>query len=585
MEQPELLVRFDKVSYIYPRSTRPALRNISLEIKQGEFIGLIGATGAGKTTLCLTLNGIIPQFYGGRFFGRLRVAGMDTLEHPTRELARHVGMVFQDPESQLVANSVEDEIAFALENLRVPRDEMRARISHVLQVVRLDGCERKHPHELSGGQKQRLAIAAALAMQPTLLVLDEPTSQLDPVGEQEVFSVVGELNRQLGVTVLMAGHAAERLAEHATRIILLSAGELVAFGPPDEIYSQIELLNRHHLRSPQVTTTFYLIGRAGRPVDRLPVRMRDGLQALDALCDRCELTPPFIPPDSGAAGGPAIISVRDLRYTYPDGTRALSGISLDIRAGEYVLIIGHNGAGKTTLVRHFLRLLEPVEGEVLIGGVDTRKFTVGELARRVGYVGQNPDHQIFNATVRDEVSFALRHLGYPAAEVRTRVQASLEAVGLLGVEDVHPLALTKGERARVVLAAVLALQPEVIVLDEPTTGQDYQGAKSILNITRELHRQGKTVIVITHHLYLMPGYARRVLVMGQGKLLLDAPIRQAYHRVDVLASTFLEPPQAVLLARDIGKRTGMELPLLTPEEVAACFTGVKAYDRAAESQT
>jgi|YNPNPStandDraft_1061719.scaffolds.fasta_scaffold19534_3 energy-coupling factor transport system ATP-binding protein len=585
MEQPELLVRFEEVSYIYPHSTRPALRNISLEIRRGEFIGLIGATGAGKTTLCLTLNGIIPQFYGGRFFGRLRVAGMDTLEHPTRQLARHVGMVFQDPESQLVANSVEDEIAFALENLQVPRDEMRARISHVLQAVRLDGYERKHPHELSGGQKQRLAIAAALAMRPTLLVLDEPTSQLDPVGEQEVFSVVGELNRQLGMTVLMAGHAAERLAEYATRIILLSAGELVAVGTPDEIYSQIELLERHHLRPPQIASTFYLIGRAGRPVDRLPVCMRDGLQALDALCGQCELSPSPVTADYTTAEGPAVISVRGLKYTYPDGTQALSGVSLEIREGEYVLIIGQNGAGKTTLIKHFLRLLEPAEGEVLIGGVDTRKFTVGELARRVGYVGQNPDHQIFSATVKDEVSFALRHLGYPAAEIRARTQASLEAVGLLGVEDVHPLALTRGERARVVLAAVLALQPEVIVLDEPTTGQDYQGAKSILDITRELHREGKTVIVVTHHLYMMPGYARRVLVMGRGTLLLDAPIRQAYHQVNVLASTFLEPPQAVLLAREIGKRIGGELPLLTPEEVAACFIGVNAYDRAAESQT
>ncbi|MCX7680427.1 MAG: energy-coupling factor transporter ATPase [Anaerolineae bacterium] len=571
MEPPEPLVQFEAVSYLYPRATRPALRNISLDIRRGEFVGLIGATGAGKTTLCLTLNGIVPQFYGGRFFGRITVAGMDTLEHPTGMLARYVGMVFQDPETQLIANSVEDEVAFALENLQVPREEIRARITYVLQAVRLDGYERKHPSELSGGQKQRLAIAAALAMRPALLVLDEPTSQLDPVGEQEVFAVADELNRELGVTVLMASHAAERLAEYATRLILLSAGSLVAVGSPDEIYPQIELLERHHLRPPQVARTFYLINKAGHPTGRLPVRLEDGLRALDSLCAQCTLTPPSIPPEPQGADGPALVSARDLKYTYPDGTRALNGVSLDIRAGEYVVIIGQNGAGKTTLIKHFLRLLEPTEGKVLIGGRDTREFTVGELARRVGYVGQNPDHQIFNASVKDEVSFALRHLGYPAAEIRARTSASLEALGLLDMQDMHPLALTRGDRARVVLAAVLALQPEVIILDEPTTGQDYRGAKSILDITRELHRQGKTVIVVTHHLYLMPEYARRVLVMGKGTLLLDAPLRQAYHQLDVLGATFLEPPQAVLLSRYLERYSAGELRLLTPEEVAACF--------------
>lgn len=571
MEQPELLVQFEAVSYFYPRSPRPALRNISLEIRRGEFVGLIGATGAGKTTLCLTLNGIVPQFYGGRFFGRVTIAGMDTLEHPTGKLARYVGMVFQDPETQLITNSVEDEVAFALENLQVPREEMRARISYALQAVRLDGYERKHPHELSGGQKQRLAIAAALAMQPALLVLDEPTSQLDPVGEQEVFAVVDELHQELGVTVLMVSHAAERLAEYATRIILLSAGMVIAEGTPDEIYSQIELLEHHHLRPPQVTRTFYLIGKAGRPVERLPVRLEDGLRALDSLCREHTPIPPPIPPDLQEADGPPLISVRDLKYVYPDGTPALNGISLDIRAGEYLVIIGQNGAGKTTLIKHFLRLLEPAEGEVLIGGVEARKFTTGELAQHIGYVGQNPDHQIFNASVKDEVSFALRHLGYSAAEINARTQSSLEALGLTEMQNMHPLALTRGDRARVVLAAVLALQPDVIILDEPTTGQDYRGAKSILDITKELHKQGKTVIVVTHHLYLMPEYARRILVMGKGTLLLDAPIRQAYYRTDVLGATFLEPPQAVLLARHLEEHTGSELRLITPEEVAACF--------------
>ena len=205
----------DNVSYMYPRSPEPVLKDISLKIRKGEFLGLIGPTGAGKTTLCLTLNGIVPQFYGGRFFGEVTAAGLDTLEHPINAMARHVGAVFEDPETQLIATSVENEIAFALENLRVPRDEIIARIPRVLEAVRLEGTEQKHPHELSGGQKQRLAIAAALALQPDLLILDEPTSQLDPVGTEEVFATVAELNRELGVTIIMAGHAAEEIAQYS----------------------------------------------------------------------------------------------------------------------------------------------------------------------------------------------------------------------------------------------------------------------------------------------------------------------------------------------------------------------------------
>jgi energy-coupling factor transporter ATP-binding protein EcfA2 len=561
----------DKVSYIYPHSSDMVLRDISLEIHKGEFLGLIGSTGAGKTTLCLALNGIVPQFYGGRFFGQVTVAGLDSLDHPVSTLAQHVGMVFQDPETQLIATSVENEIAFALENLRVPREEILARIPRVLAAVRLEGTAQKHPHELSGGQKQRLAIAAALAMQPDLLVLDEPTSQLDPVGEQEVFAVVRELNQELGMTILMASHAAEQMAEYADRIALLSHGELITIGTPDEIYSQIDLLHEHHLRPPQVASTFYIAKQAGVPVTFVPVRLESGLRELDALQASCKMTSPGTLPQPPIRTGDPPLSVKDLKHTYPDGTEALFGVSLDIHQGEYVLIIGQNGAGKTTLVKHFLKLLEPTEGIVRVGGVDTRELTVSKLARRIGYVAQNPDNQIFSATVGDEVAFALVNLDYPKQEVEARTVESLEAMGLLAVRSSHPLSLPKGDRARVVIAAILAMKPEIVIFDEPTTGQDYRGAKVVLDVSQRLHQMGKTVIVITHHLYLMAEYAERALVMGKGTILLDAPIREAYHQTELLRSTFLDPPQAVLLAQHLGQHDGHDLKLLTPREVAACF--------------
>jgi energy-coupling factor transporter ATP-binding protein EcfA2 len=572
------ILTLDKVSYMYPRSTEPVLRDISLQIRRGEFLGLIGATGAGKTTLCLALNGIVPQFYGGRFFGRATVAGLDTLEHPVSELAQHVGAVFQDPETQLISTSVENEIAFALENLQVPREEIQLRIPRVLDAVRLSGTERKHPHELSGGQKQRLAIAAALAMQPDLLVLDEPTSQLDPVGAEEVFTVVRELNHELGMTIVMASHAAEEMAEYADRIALLSAGRLVTVGQPAEIYAQVDLLQEHSLRPPQVAQTFYSIRQNGLPIRDVPVRLQPALAALDTIRDQFEPVLPQAPPEPPTCEE-ALLSVRNLQHVYPDGTEALRGVSLDVRKGEYVLIVGQNGAGKTTLVKHFLSLLRPTAGTVAVGGTDTRQLPVSALAQRIGYVAQNPDDQIFNSTVGDEVAFALRNLRYPAQEVEARTVEGLQSMGLLEVRGQHPLSLPKGDRARIVIAAILAMKPDTLIFDEPTTGQDFRGAQYILDISKQLHQMGKTIIVITHHLYLMPEYAERVIVMGKGTILLDAPIREAYHQVELLRSTFLNPPQAVLLARHIGRWDGRDLPLLTPREVADCFVDSRPQGR------
>lgn len=576
----EIIAYLDNVSYMYPRSEAPVLKDINLKIHKGEFLGLIGPTGAGKTTLCLTLNGIVPQFYGGRFFGAVTVAGLDTLEHPISTLAQHVGAVFEDPETQLTATSVENEIAFALENLKVPREEIRRRIPLVLEAVRLEGTEEKHPHELSGGQKQRLAIAAALALQPDVLILDEPTSQLDPVGGQEVFATVRELNKELGVTIVMASHSAEEMAEYADRVMLLSDGALIRTDTPDAIYSDVTFLHEHALRPPQVAETFYQIRSFGVTTPHIPVKLESGLVDLRELRSTCQPEALSTPTSATTTAhalenleNPPLLSVQDLHHTYDDGTHALKGVSLDVHEGEYVLIIGQNGAGKSTLVKHFLKLLEPTGGSVHVGGTDTRELTVSGLARRIGYVAQNPDNQIFNATVWDEVAFALKNLGHDKEEVEARVSESLTSMGLLEERDRHPLALPKGNRARVVIAAILAMKPEIIIFDEPTTGQDYKGAKYILEISRQLHEQGKTVLVITHHLYLMPEYAERVIVMGKGTKLLDAPIRQAYHELDVLASTYLTPPQAVLLARSLSDEEDSAYPLLTPREVAACVTG------------
>lgn len=569
----DIIACLENVSYQYPRSTEPVLSEINLTIQKGTFFGLIGPTGAGKTTFCCALNGIVPQFYGGRFFGKIEIAGLDTLEHPINVLAKHVGQVFEDPETQLIATSVENEIAFALENLKVPREEIMRRIPRVLEMVRLEGTEKKHPAELSGGQKQRLAIAAALAAQPDLLILDEPTSQLDPVGSNEVFATVSELNKELGMTILMCSHASEEMAEFASQIGLLSNGVLTAVGTPEEIYSDIPLLIENDLRVPQVASTFYSIKQKEIPVKSIPVRLEEGKQTLSALVEQnnIQLKTPDLKDERINLLGQPLIEIKDLEHTYPDGTKALHGVSLDIHTGEYLLIIGQNGAGKSTLVKHFLNLLKPTGGIVKINGTDSKKLTVSALAANIGYIAQNPDNQIFNMTVWEEVSFALKNLKFSKSEIEKRTEESLKSMGLYEYKDRHPLSLPKGDRARVVIAAILAMEPDTIIFDEPTTGQDFRGAHYILDISRKLHEMGKTVVVITHHLYLMPDFAERVIVMGKGTILLDAPIRQAYFDTEKLSSTYLTPPQAVLLSIKLSALTGEEYCLLTPAELASVF--------------
>jgi energy-coupling factor transport system ATP-binding protein len=546
------------------------LKDVNLDIRRGEFLAVIGATRAGKTTLCLALNGVVPQFFGGHFFGSITIDGEDTLDVPTARLASRVGEVFEDPETQLVATSVENEIAFTLENLKIPREEIAARIPEALAAVRLDGLEKKHPHELSLGQKQRLAIAAALAARPRLLVLDEPTSQLDPDGVVKIFELLKDFQNKYGLTVVMTGHAAEEIAEYADRVALLSEGRLEALGNPQEIYASFPLLTKNALRAPQVAEIFHRIQLQHVSIPRVPVRMEEGIRAIHELQSTVPARPPAILPPPDSSQSDVVLATENLFFRYPDGTNALQDVNLNVHKGEYLMLMGQNGAGKSTLVRHFLNLLQPTRGDVLFYGKPTRDFRVSELASKIGYVAQNPDQQIFTTSVEEEIGFALKNLGYAATEVRLRTEESLAEMGLAHVRKAHPLSLPKGDRARVVIAAILAMRPEVIILDEPTTGQDDLGAQAILNVSAQLHRQGKTLIVITHHLHLMPAYAQRAVVMGKGKLLLDTDVRTAFHQLDVLEKTYLHPPQAVWLAQEIARITPLP-KLVTPAEVAACF--------------
>ncbi len=556
------MIQVEHLSYLYPGSDRAALRELSFTAEAGTFLVVTGPTGAGKTTLAMALAGIVPQFFGGRFFGRVRVEGLDTVETPMPRLAQVVGFVFDDPDVQLTATSVENEVAFPLENRAVPRQEMRRRIAWALEAVGLTGLEKRSPHRLSGGQKQRLAIAAALATHPRCLVLDEPISQLDPMGAEHLFALLATLNERLGMTIVLVTRDGERAARYAHRVLLLEDGRMVAEGSPQAIYGDEGLLRAHGLEPAPVVRLFSSWHARGC-CDSLPLHREAALAALPALAVRCPPRCPVPPPDPPPQGEVRLEAER-LYFGYRQGEAALRGVTLALREGDYLLLAGANGAGKTTLVKHFLRLLQPDEGAVRVGGRPVAAIPFRELAREVGYVAQNPDTQLFNATVAEEVGFALRHQGLDEAEVRHRVGAMLECLGLERVSGRHPLSLPRGLRARVVMAAVLALEPRTLILDEPTAGLDEEGTRRLLALTCRLREEGHTVVVISHHLEAIASAATRMVVMAEGRILADGPTRAVMAERALLRRAALLPPTVA----EVGAWLCPSSRLLTVEEVA-----------------
>jgi energy-coupling factor transport system ATP-binding protein len=539
----EACARIEGLRYTYPRADRPALDGIDLTVRRGEILGLMGPTGAGKSSLCLAFNGLVPQLHGGRMSGRITVAGLDAATRPTAELAVRVGMVLEDPESQITSTTLEAEVAFALENACVAPAEIRRRVDRALAAVDLDGLQGKHPANLSGGQKQRLAIAAALALEPELMVLDEPTSQLDPEAAAEVFAILARENRARGLTAVIASHAAEEMAETCHRIIVLDRGRVAIEGRPEEVLSRVADLEALAVRPPDIARSFARLA----PGRRAPVTL-DAAERMETGAAAPRPRPETPGPAAREAAGEAALAVEDLTHVYPDGTRALSGVSLSIPRGSFTVIAGQNGSGKSTLVRHFVGLLEPTSGRVVTQGRDVAGMTVGALARSVAFVAQNAHRQLFCDSVADEVAFALRMQKRPEAAVADTVARALAEMDLAGQAEAHPATLSRGDQLRVAIAAFIALDPPVLIFDEPTTGQDWHGARAIVDILRRLHDRGRTIILITHHLYLLGRFVDRMIVMKDGAVRLDGPPDEVLYAGAPLRACGVVPPQTVRFA-------------------------------------
>ena len=556
-------VALEAVSFTYTDGERPALTRINFTAAAGEMVGVMGASGAGKSTLAKCLNRIVPEFEGGAFTGVVRIGGRSLDGERVCEVAPRVGMVFQDFEAQLFSTNVAHEVAFAMEQIGMEREEMVRRIGPALEAVGLAGFEHRDPTSLSGGEKQRLAIASVLALSPSVIVLDEPTTDLDPEGKAEIFALIRSLREQ-GFSLIVIEHEAEVL-RGADRLVLLREGEIIAEGAPHDLMTRLELLEQCGVHPPDLNRVLAKSGIAahGASVDEAEALIRRALPNLVAARPSSASTDESSRDAAPANGANPLVEVRALSFNYPDGPPVLDSIDLRIAPGEFVAIIGQNGSGKTTLAKHLVGLLHPTAGAVMLNGRDRTAMRPAETAAEVGYVFQNPDHQIFAATVEDEVAFGPRNFNLAPDEIQRRCDEVLRAVGLQDARALDPFLLSKGERQRLAVASVLALRPRLLILDEPTTGLDYREQRRMMALVTELNREGIAIVMITHTPWLVAEYARRVVLIRRGRKLYDGGVREFFTRDELLASSSFRAPEATELSRRFGTVA------LAPDELAA----------------
>jgi energy-coupling factor transporter ATP-binding protein EcfA2 len=572
-------VEISDLTFTYERGPL-ALQDITLTLKKGEILGVLGANGAGKTTLCFHLNGIIPTVYAGKEKGKINMCGLDPWETPIIQLSQKASMVLQDPETQFTTTDVESELYFGPANLGVEKNEIFRRAKWAAEVCGISGLEERKPQELSGGQKQRVALAAGLTMLPEVLILDEPTSQLDPVGTTEVFDVVNDLASTQNMTIVITSHKTDEVARLADKVMVLRDGKMVAYGTPREIFSQADLLNEVGVNPPAASSLAVALAKAipgfeakYRDAGGIPLTVDECYNLLKQLLDegflKIEWHEPSRPP---VVKRKPVVEIEHVTFTYPARipVTALKDISLTVNKGEFVAIIGQNGSGKTTLVKHFLGLLEPDEGVVKVDGEDVSELTIGSIAKSIALILQNPDYQLFSISVQKELEFGLRNLGLPENVIKERVDKALAEVGLEEVRDTFPFRLSFGDRRKVAAAAGIAMDPEVLVLDEPTTAQDYVGRHVLCQIATRMRNQGKTVVMISHDMDLVAQYADRIIVMAEGRILADDLKRQVFEMRNELARAFLKPPQVTQLSQLL-RPYGIKENLVTVEELANCF--------------
>jgi len=520
------MISVEGLCFCYPNASRAVLEDVSFSVAGGQLVLLIGPSGSGKSTLLRCLNGLVPHYHGGAYAGRVVVDGCVVREHQPRDMADAAAMVFQDPESQMVAETVEDEVAFGMENLGLERTAMRKRVEEVLDLLRITRLRHRRLNTLSGGELQRVAIAAVLTMQPRVLLLDEPTSQLDPQAAEELLTTVQRLNDELGLTVLIAEHRLERVVQYAGRVLYLAGDGSVRAMDVREAMETLRL-------APPVA-------RLGRALgwSPVPLSVREGRAFAETFAA------PAAPETNGARpSGNAAIAARGLRVSYGSAP-ALRGVTFEAHAGEVLALMGRNGAGKTTLLRTLIGLVRPDGGSAFVLGRDVSGAETEELARDVALVPQDASSVLYHRTVEEEIADALA-----GTRREGEVDGSLREWRLEQLRQSNPADLSAGERQRVALAAMLVGRPRVILLDEPTRGMDYETKELLaLNLRRRCD-EGAVVVLASHDVELAGRCADRVLLLSDGEVVVEGPARSVLTETltfstqvnKLLGGTFLTP--------------------------------------------
>jgi len=573
-------LRIEGLRLRYPGQLAAAIDGVDLAVGSGELVAVAGRNGAGKSSLALAAAGLVPRVVQAAVGGSVWLGGVDALRASAADLAGRVGIVFSIPARQLSGSkpTVREELAFGLENLALPRDEMDARIDRVLERMGIGHLAGRDPFTLSGGEQQRVAVASIVVMEPQTIVLDEPTAQLDPAGAQAVAALLGELAAEERA-VLYAEHRSTLLGA-ADRCLVLDSGRVVAFDAPGQVLSS-RILVPLGLEPPTIVVLAEVAGIADRGAfDEAAVAAalagsRRHRERASAVLGRPR---PAVDWEPVRDHPPTAVEIAGLVHRYPGGIEAVRGVTLGIPPGQRVAIVGQNGSGKTTLVKHLNGLLRPDAGEVRIGGASVGGRPVFELARTVGFVFQDPDDQLFNRTVERELRFGPANLRLPAATIDRLVEAALEATGLAPQRLANPYDLGLSERKLVALASVLAMDPAVLVLDEPTTGQDGPGVARIGAIVDAVAAAGRTVVAITHDMEFAAEHFERIVVMRAGEVVLDGSPAEVFapERAPVLASTGLEPPVAARIGARLGLGTTPTLAALLAALDGAAAGGDRA---------
>ena len=523
----------DDVTFRYQARPEPALRGVSLELRRGELLLLAGTSGCGKTTLIRCINGLIPRSYKGDLTGRILVDGGETSEMPLSRLSQHVGTVLQDPERQILGAHVFTEVAFGLENLAMPRVDIRRRVSETLDYLGISHLSDRETFYLSGGEKQKISLAGVLAMRPGILLLDEPLASLDPASAQEALALFRRLADE-GMSILIVEHRVEDVLDvRPDRVLFMADGRITYAGNPDGL---TEVVGYRQVKLPA--------------------------QAVIQKAAPASL--PVFEPAVKSNGRDPLVAFEDVSFAYGDGPQVIQGVNLTLRQGDIAALLGANGAGKTTLVKHAIGLLKPGQGSVCIEGRDTRQLSVAEIAHTLGYVFQSPSHMLHAPTVQEELAFGPENLGYDDETVERGVAEALDALNLTGLEDYAPLSLSFGQQKRVSIGAILAMRSRILVMDEPTAGQDYWNYMAFMDAI--LQTPGfSAVLFITHDLDLAICYANRVILMDGGEIAADGPPEDVLSDFDLLRRCRLVPTSLLRTNLEYLHQTG---GFLTAEQLA-----------------